>query len=494
MVNTTTITNKIWTDICPADVYGASTGNDVPFWEGVTTNNLSAHQIGWTICGAFAAVNSVFAFWLITQHLRHYNKPQFQRYYVRIILMIPVYSLVSFLGYRYYEYSTYFELGLSFYEAFVIASFFILILNMLSDQEGREKDVLSRGKRHAAMIPLCCIHFHTDSWWFLEVVKWSILQYVVVEPLEAIAGVVLEATGHLCPESFSFQFGHVWLTIIEFSSVTIATYVLIQFYIIIRHDIAAFKPLWKFVAIKLVIFLSFYQSMLLSALGYAGVIKATQYWTQANIEYGLNSLIITIEMFLFCFLDWFAYSYKDFVAKAGPKRRVSMFMAAVDAFNIFDLFVEVGRNLTWFWHAVILRKDHIRHPADTRFDIHASPEHRAELVRQETAAVHDGRLVGELEGEEDTIELKNPRLTNYERADAYDRESDGEEEEEEEGERELSGLRYPGSTHQPTPYVVPQASAYAADQTRYGNPARTGGADARVSRYLRETRLQDPGY
>lgn len=79
------------------------------------------------------------------------------------------------------------------------------------------------------------------------------LQYVVIEPVSAIVGVVLEATGYLCPESYSFKFGHVYLMLIQFFSVSLATYMLIQFYIVIRHDIASFKPLWKFVAIKLVV-------------------------------------------------------------------------------------------------------------------------------------------------------------------------------------------------------------------------------------------------
>jgi hypothetical protein len=32
----------------------------------------------------------------IIQHLRHYSEPTFQRYIVRIIFMVPVYSLCSF--------------------------------------------------------------------------------------------------------------------------------------------------------------------------------------------------------------------------------------------------------------------------------------------------------------------------------------------------------------------------------------------------------------
>ena len=45
--------------------------------------------------GAFALADTIFAFILIFLHLRNYHRPEFQRYYVRIILMIPVYAIVS---------------------------------------------------------------------------------------------------------------------------------------------------------------------------------------------------------------------------------------------------------------------------------------------------------------------------------------------------------------------------------------------------------------
>lgn len=79
-ISLASIEDKVWTNVCPTAVYGNATGSsDVSYWEGVTHGDLSAHQIGWTICGAFAAVNTLFAFFLILQHLRNYNKPEFQR-------------------------------------------------------------------------------------------------------------------------------------------------------------------------------------------------------------------------------------------------------------------------------------------------------------------------------------------------------------------------------------------------------------------------------
>ena len=62
-----------------------------------------------------------------------------------------------------------------------------------------------------------------------------------------------------------------------------------------------------------------------------------------------------------------AFSHKEFVQ---PNKHTSVFSSAVDAFNIFDLFVEVYKNLRWLFLAVILRRPYVRNPEDGRFDIY----------------------------------------------------------------------------------------------------------------------------
>ena len=49
--------------------------------------------------------------------------------------------------------------------------------------------------------------------------------------------------------------------VIEGACVSVAMYCLIQFYFQLRHDLAEHSPLLKVVAIKLVIFLSFWQNV-----------------------------------------------------------------------------------------------------------------------------------------------------------------------------------------------------------------------------------------
>lgn len=42
-------------------------------------------------------------------------------------------------------------------------------------------------------------------------VKWAVMQYVIVRPLVSIAGIVCEALGVLCVESYSPHFAEVYL-------------------------------------------------------------------------------------------------------------------------------------------------------------------------------------------------------------------------------------------------------------------------------------------
>ena len=61
----------------------------------------------------------------------------------------------------------------------------------------------------------------------------------------------------------------------------------------------------------------------------------------------------------------FAFSHREF----KTEKPTPVFRAAVDAFNIFDLFPEVWRTTKWFFLVVILRRPYIRQEGDGILDI-----------------------------------------------------------------------------------------------------------------------------
>lgn len=59
---------------------------------------------------------------------------------IRILFMVPIYAVVSWLSYVYYTHSVYFEVLRDCYEAFAIAAFFTLLCNYIVDDLHEQKN------------------------------------------------------------------------------------------------------------------------------------------------------------------------------------------------------------------------------------------------------------------------------------------------------------------------------------------------------------------
>ena len=138
-------------------------------------------------------------------------------------------------------------------------------------------------------------------------------------------------------------------------------YCLIQFYYQIRKDIEEHQPFLKILSVKLVIFLSFWQSTFVSLLVTLGAIKATKTLAMADLKYGLPELLINIEMSIFSVLHLWAFSWKHYVLKNEGAEVTDFygngkasyeggrwgFGALGDAMNPLDLLKAIGRSMRW---------------------------------------------------------------------------------------------------------------------------------------------------
>ena len=311
-----------------------------------------ASYIGWALSGAAAVIASSIAFHLIFKHLQFYTRPNQQRYIVRIILLIPIYACISWLSYFFYRQSVYFELVRDCYEAFVIASFFILLLQYLGDSVQVQQEKLQDPEREIMRLPLpfCCVRFHPANPHFIWILKYCVLQYVVLRPLMTILAVILQTQNLYCPESMSPSHAHLYITIVLFVSVSVALYALVVLYLVLKDDLTEYEPFSKFLAIKLIIFVSFWQSVVISFLADRGYIKATTYWTKYNISSGLNSFIVCFELILFAIYFSRAFDYRPY-RPAGREHVRHVWKGMVDSLNLYDFLKEIWYGIKYlqFW-------------------------------------------------------------------------------------------------------------------------------------------------
>ena len=148
-------------------------------------------------------------------------------------------------------------------------------------------------------------------------------------------------------------------------------YCVIQFYIQLRLDLAPYRPFLKVLAIKLVIFLSFWQSFMISILTSSTlkVVSPTAKVAYPDLKVGIPSLLLCIEMSIFSVLHLFAFPYKPYSqglvhgayplspSSSGPKLNElgpnqGGFLGAkalVDAMNPWDLVKGFARGMRWLF-------------------------------------------------------------------------------------------------------------------------------------------------
>ncbi|KZT23606.1 DUF300-domain-containing protein [Neolentinus lepideus HHB14362 ss-1] len=287
---------------------------------------FQAHQVGWIICGFFTLVALVASFWLINKHLQWYTNKQEQRYIVRILFMVPLYAVISFASYLFWNQATPILLVRDCYESTVLTAFFYLLLLYISPNVDEQKDVfrregLSREYDREArkrgeperkwVFPFQGVKWKPAASPFVssELMKWGVLQYCVLRPLTTLIAVVLNYMGLYCDDSYSPKWGHIYITIIVSISVSVAMYCLLQLYITVSKELAPYKPILKLFAVKAVVFLTFWQATGLSLLSMAGLIKDTKYMTANDINNGIAAILETFEMMCFAFLHFKAFTY-----------------------------------------------------------------------------------------------------------------------------------------------------------------------------------------
>ena len=265
----------------------------------------------------------------ILQHFLHKTHNPSQKRIMRILAMVPVYAITSWIAILFFQSAIYMEFIQSCFEAYTIYCFLLLLTKYLGGHRGVEEVILQKEKI-LLPFPFGCFRpskpTRTWVWYF----KLGLLQYSWINPLCSGIAVVLNLANVYASGHWQFNRGYPYITIIINISQTLALYSLITFYMNTKDELQPFKPLPKFLVIKLIVFFIFWQSVLMSGLATAHVLRnttcdpttntycngSTTGFTIEEVKILLQNILICVEMVFFSIAHHWIFSWEPYADKS----------------------------------------------------------------------------------------------------------------------------------------------------------------------------------
>jgi len=253
--------------------------------------------------------------------------------------MVPIYSASSWSSIVSLKAAFYIDPLRDIYEAFTIYTFLQLLVNFLGGE--RSLIIMMHGRPPVSHPWPINLYFSkvdiSDPHTFLAI-KRGILQYTWLKPILSVLTIVLKLTGTYHEGYIALNSGYLWLGIVYNLSVTLSLYSLAMFWVCMHQDLKPFRPMPKFLCIKLIIFASYWQGFFLSILQFLGAIPSdVPGYSADNLAAAIQDALICFEMPIFAVSHWYAFSWHDYADVTISAARMPVKYALRDAFGPRDL-------------------------------------------------------------------------------------------------------------------------------------------------------------
>lgn len=263
----------------------------------------------------------------IFMHLKFSTMPSEQRYIVRILFIVPMFGFASWLSLLYLrrDIYVYFDSIKDWYEAFVIYSFMSLCYEYL----GGEGNIMSelRGKpiKTNWYYGTCCLSNKSYTIEFLRFCKQATLQFCAVKPLMSFLTLYLVSNDRYKDGDWSPDNGYIYINLIYNVSYSVALYGLYLFYQATKNLLSPYEPVWKFMTVKSIIFLSFWQGCIFAILQKLGYLTPfSPNMSLGAVAAGYQNFFISIEMFFAAIAFRYAFPYEIYCYSNDRQSSVTM--------------------------------------------------------------------------------------------------------------------------------------------------------------------------
>lgn len=283
-----------------------------------------------------ATASLIVTIYAITRHFLNYRMPYEQRLVVRIQLIVPVFAVTSLAAIKIPELcQLYLDPVREVYEAFVIYTFFSLLVLILGGEHRIITELSLEHQPSNHFIPFLGrfvrkvdLSYPGD---FL-MVKIGILQYVWFKPFYCISNLLCLVYG-LPRLSLA-------LVVMYNISVTWSLCNLAVFWRCLYYDLRPFNPSGKFLCVKVIIFASYWQEMVMMLLDAKGIIHG------GNAGFIYQNGLLCAEMLGFALLHFITFPWDDYSSKRMPQcGRMNYMYALRDCFGCRDLIWDFAQTI-----------------------------------------------------------------------------------------------------------------------------------------------------
>ncbi|KAL6553553.1 Protein laz1 [Orobanche gracilis] len=175
------------------------------------------------IAGSFVVLTLTFSVYLLVEHLSMYKNPEEQKFLIGVIVMVPCYAVESFVSLVNPSISVDVGILRDCYESFAMYCFGRYLIACLGgdertiefmEREGRtsvKASLLDHGHERGVVKHPFPMNLFLKPWrlggWVYQVIKFGIVQYMIIKALTAISTVILEAFDVYCEGDFKWNCG-----------------------------------------------------------------------------------------------------------------------------------------------------------------------------------------------------------------------------------------------------------------------------------------------
>jgi hypothetical protein len=278
--------------------------------------------------------------------------------------MVPVYSVFTLLSLLYYRRAIYAIVVRELYQMVALASYFSLVSHYVAPDLHGQKEYFRAITPRPWKFPFTWLAkitggargpFRTPRsglTWF-NIIFLCIAQYYVIDVVMVLAAVLAQLGGRYCQESLHPAFAHVYFLSLQFVSNIVASQALSTFHHQLKPDLQHHQFVAKKWCVQTVIFLSFFQTFIMTILFESGIMRASKQIQAPDVRLAFTAMLLCFELAILSVLHIFFFSWQEYRIENLEEGSTSYqggfggHKAIIDALNVWDLVKSCARAFRW---------------------------------------------------------------------------------------------------------------------------------------------------